>query len=130
MILSKSDSRYSAVRPSVAATAFIRSTSKPTILPLGSLNSFGAYGGLVPTISLPEDLMFSGTVLAISSTFAADGAAAVVDGPLPSVLLAHPDITSAPVAAKTAAMRHIFLPGTSCLFFLQLGLNGWPVTEH
>ena len=41
MILAKSASRYSAVRPSVAAIAFIRSTSKPTILPLSSLNSLG-----------------------------------------------------------------------------------------
>ena len=42
MILAKSASRYSGVSPSVAAIAFIRSTSNPTILPLGSLNSLGA----------------------------------------------------------------------------------------
>ena len=41
MILSKSASRYSAVKPRVAAIAFIKSTSKPTILPLESLNSLG-----------------------------------------------------------------------------------------
>ncbi len=42
MILAKSASRKSAVKPIVEAMAFIRSTSKPTILPLESLNSLGA----------------------------------------------------------------------------------------
>src|SRR2546428_5730624 len=53
----------------------------------------------------PRSTLFPYTTLfrslAISSTFAADGAAAVVDGPLPSVLLAHPVITRAPVAARS-----------------------------
>jgi hypothetical protein len=71
MILSKSASRYSAVRPSVEAMAFIRSTSKPTILPSGSLNSLGVNGMFTPTTSLPVDLMFSGTVFAMASTFSA-----------------------------------------------------------
>ena len=108
MILAKSASRYSAVRPRVAAIAFIRSTSKPTILPLGSLNSLGVYGMLTPTISLPLDLISSGTALAISSTFAAAAAAVSVAGPLGSPPLAQPDKAIAPLAANTAAMRHIF----------------------
>jgi hypothetical protein len=41
MIASKAVSRYSGASPSVLATAFIRSTSKPTIWPEVSLNSFG-----------------------------------------------------------------------------------------
>src|SRR3981189_3159869 len=44
MIFAKSASRKSAVRPSVDAIAFIRSTSKPTIFPLGSLHPLGAHG--------------------------------------------------------------------------------------
>ena len=108
MIFAKSASRYSACRPSVAAIAFIRSTSKPTILPLGSLNSLGVYGMLTPTISFPDDLMASGTVFAIASTFSALTAVVAVVGPLSSLLLEHPDSTRAPVAANTAAMRQNF----------------------
>src|ERR1700694_4125266 len=106
MILAKSASRYSAVRPSVAAIAFIRSTSNPTILPLGSLNSLGAYGTLTPTTSLPLDLMFSGTVAAMSGTFWADAAVVDFDDPEVSVLLAQPDSARAPDTATTAAIRH------------------------
>src|SRR5262245_37575833 len=95
MIFAKSASRNSAFRPSVAAIAFIRSTSKPTTLPLGSLNSFGAYGMFTPTISFPDDLMASGTVLAIASTFWALTAVVAVAGPPSSLLLEHPDSTSA-----------------------------------
>ena len=108
MIFAKSASRYSAFRPRVAAIAFIRSTSKPTILPLGSLNSLGVYGMLTPTISFPDDLMASGTVFAIASTFSAFTAVVAVVGPLSSLLLEHPDSARAPVAANTAAMRQNF----------------------
>src|SRR6185295_5144696 len=111
MIFAKSASRYSAVRPSVAAIAFMRSTSKPTILPLGSLNSFGVYGMLTPTISFPDDLMSSGTVLAIASTFSALGApeAALDDSLDPESLPAEqPETARVAVAANTAAIRHMF----------------------
>ena len=109
MIFAKSASRYSGVRPSVAATAFTRSTSKPTILPLGSLNSFGAYGMLTPTISFPDDLIASGTVFAISSTFSLAPEAALVDSLDPESLPAEqPETARAAVAANTAAMRHMF----------------------
>jgi hypothetical protein len=46
-------------------------------------------------------------VLAIASTFAADAAVIEVDDWELSVLLAHPDNARAPVAANTAAMRHM-----------------------
>src|SRR4051794_12598938 len=115
MIFAKSASRYSGVRPRVAAMAFIRSTSKPMILPPSSLNSLGAYGMFTPTINFPEDLMSSGTVLAIASTLLAFAAVVLLDGPALSVLEEHPVMTSAPVAAKTAAKRHIFPPDTSSL---------------
>jgi hypothetical protein len=108
MILAKSDSRYSAVRPRVPAIAFIKSTSKPTILPLGSLNSFGAYGMLTPTINFPDDLIASGTVFAISSTLSAAAVVLPVVVSLVLVPLAHPERMRAPVAANTAAMRHSF----------------------
>jgi hypothetical protein len=61
-----------------------------------------------PTISFPDDLMASGTVFAIASTFSALTAVVAVVGPLSSLLLEHPDRTRAPVAANTAAMRQIF----------------------
>ncbi len=65
---------------------------------------------LTPTISFPDDLMASGTVLAIASTFSAFTAEVAVVGPLLcSLLLEHPDSTSAPVAANTAAMRQNFI---------------------
>jgi hypothetical protein len=57
---------------------------------------------------LPLDLIFSGTVLAIESTFAADAPVVAVVGPLVSVLFAHPERARALVAANTAAMRHSF----------------------
>jgi hypothetical protein len=41
MIASKAASRYSGMSPSVRATAFIKSTSKPTMCPEASLNSAG-----------------------------------------------------------------------------------------
>src|SRR4029079_5402784 len=110
MILAKSASRYSGVRPRVAAPAFTRSTSKPTTLPLGSLNSFGAYGMLTPTINFPDDLIASGTVFAMASTFSALTAEVGVVGPLlSSLLLEHPESTRALVAANTAAMRQNFV---------------------
>ena len=123
MIFEKSDSRYSGVSPSVPATAFIRSTSNPTILPDSSLNSLGAYGMFTPTISLPEALMASGTVFAIASTLSA-GAAAVGDSspPLGSEL-EQPDSASAPDATMTAATRQNLVrswipPNTVSLYFL------------
>lgn len=92
------------------AIAFIRSTSKPTILPLSSLNSFGAYGMLTPMTSFPDDLMASGTVLAMASTFSAGAALVVEDFSLPeSEPLAHPDNARAPVATNTAANRQILV---------------------
>src|SRR5829696_4148497 len=109
MIFAKSASRYSASRPRVAATAFTRSTSKPTILPLGSLNSLGAYGMLTPTISFPDDLIASGTVFAIASTFSAVTDGAALDDSLdPESLPAEqPDTARVADAAKIAATRHI-----------------------
>ena len=66
---------------------------------------------LTPTTNLPDDLMASGTVLAISSTFSA-GAALDVELPPPlppeSPPLAQPDNVRAPVAANTATARQIF----------------------
>ena len=76
------------------------------ILPLESLNSFGVYGTLTPTTNLPDDLMFSGTVLAMSSTLAAAAAVVAVAGPAVSLFLVQPDKTSAPDTAMTAAPRH------------------------
>ena len=52
--------------------------------------------------------MASGTVFAIASTFWALTAVVAVVGPASSLLLEHPDNTSAPVAANTAAMRQNF----------------------
>jgi hypothetical protein len=72
-----------------------------------------------PTMSLPDDLMSSGTVLAISSTLLAFAAVVLVDGPALSVLDEHPETISAPLAATAAARRHIFPTDTSCLFFLR-----------
>jgi hypothetical protein len=64
---------------------------------------------LTPTISFPDDLMASGTVFAMASTFSALTAVVAVVGPLlSSLLLEHPDSTRAPVAANTAAMRQNF----------------------
>ena len=102
MILSNAASVYWALRPSTVATASMRSTSNPTILPLESLNSFGAYGTFTPTMSLPVDLILSGTSAAIASTLAT---AALDEPPLlappaaggvdVSVLLLHAVSTSA-----------------------------------
>jgi hypothetical protein len=64
---------------------------------------------LTPTISFPDDLMASGTVFAIASTFSALTAVVAVVGPLSWLLLEHPDSTRAPVAANTAAMRQNFI---------------------
>src|ERR1700754_523307 len=114
MILAKSASRYSAVSPRVDAIAFIRSTSKPMILPLGSLNSFGVYGTFTPTMSLPDDLMSSGTVFAMSSTLAAIAAVVSVVGPEVSVFLVQPDRIRALDTAITAAPRHQRDPPRRC----------------
>lgn len=59
-------------------------------------------------ISLPLDLIGSGSVLAIASTFSADAAVVWVAGPLLSVLVAQPDNANAPLAATTTAKRHTF----------------------
>src|SRR5690348_5431177 len=58
-----------------------------------------------PTMSLPEDLMASGTVLAMVSTLDAEAAVVVVDGAALSSFLAQPDRANAPVAANTTATR-------------------------
>ncbi|GAC1650329.1 MAG: hypothetical protein NVS4B6_25830 [Mycobacterium sp.] len=63
----------------------------------------------MPTISFPDDLMASGTVFAIASTFSAFTVEGAVVGPLDWLLLEQPDSRRAPVAANTAAMRHNFL---------------------
>jgi len=57
---------------------------------------------------LPDDLISSGTVFAISSTFSADPAPVAVVGSLVSVPLAQPESASALAAANTAAMRQNF----------------------
>jgi hypothetical protein len=59
-----------------------------------------------PTISLPLDLMASGTVLAMDSTLAAGAADELDAGELDSVFLVQPDSANAPLAATTTAMRH------------------------
>ena len=92
MMLSNFDSWNSAVSPSFLAIAVPRSTSKPMILPLASLNSFGSYVGSVPMASLPSDLTASGTCAASASSFctALGSAAPVADAdgwPPPSVVL-------------------------------------------
>ncbi len=63
-----------------------------------------------PMTSFPDDLMASGTVFAIASTFSA-GADAVGDPSplLDSVLFVQPERARAPVAANTAAMRQILV---------------------
>ena len=111
MILSNAASVYWALRPSTVATASMRSTSNPTIFPLESLNSFGAYGTFTPTISLPEDLILSGTRAAIESTLAT----AALDEPPPlapppaaggvevSVLLEHA-VSNRALTANDAVM--------------------------
>jgi hypothetical protein len=58
---------------------------------------------LTPTTNLPDDLMASGTVFAIESTLSADAAVVLLCGPELSVLLEHPDMVRAPIAANTAA---------------------------
>src|SRR6185437_15726674 len=68
MMVSKLDSRYDVVSPSSLATPSRKSTSQPMILPDGSLYSFGWYGTLMPTRSLPEDLIAAGSS-AIAASF-------------------------------------------------------------
>src|SRR4029079_16880571 len=79
-------------------------------VPVGSLNSFDKYGMLKPTINFPDDLMSSGTVFAIASTFSAvDPGAALDDSLDPESLPAEqPETARVAVAARTAAMRHMF----------------------
>ena len=107
MILSKSDSRYSAVSPSVAAMAFIRSTSKPMILPLSSLNSLGGVRRFTPTTSLPLDLMFSGTVVGDVVDLSAATAVVEVVGPGIGVLRA-PRQGQGPDCSEHHRERHTF----------------------
>jgi hypothetical protein len=52
--------------------------------------------------------MFSGTVAAIESTFAAATAVVEVVGPELSVFFVHPERAKAPIAAKITAKRHTF----------------------
>src|SRR5258708_39923894 len=108
MILVKVGCRYDGGRRMTVAVAVIRSTSKPTNLPSGSLNSLGVYGMFTPTTSLPVDLMFSGTVFAMVSTFSTVAADVGVVGAALSVLLVHPENARAPHAANTAPMRQVF----------------------
>src|SRR6476620_8670919 len=107
MILSKSASVYSGVTPSTLPTASTRSTSNPTILPLGSLNSLGEYGILTPTMILPDEAIFSGRVAAIASTLSTSTATvSPPDGdPPPSVLLAHPASSRALPPASAQMVR-------------------------
>jgi hypothetical protein len=65
---------------------------------------------LTPTMSFPDDLIASGTVFAIASTFSAAGAeSAFVDSLDPESLPAEqPETARVAVAANTAAMRHMF----------------------
>ena len=72
--------------------------------------------------------MSSGTVLAMSSTLAAAAAVVLVAGLALSVFFVQPDTISAPVAAKTAATRHIFPPDTSCLISLHRASLSGPST--
>src|SRR3954465_12600980 len=64
---------------------------------------------LTPTISFPDDLMSSGTVLAIESTFSALPAEVeLVDSlDLESPPAEQPETARVALAAITAAMRHI-----------------------
>ncbi len=61
-----------------------------------------------PTTNLPDFLMSSGTVAAISSTFCALAAVVAVDGPAPEslFLLLQPDNARAPAMPITPTTRH------------------------
>src|SRR5690349_8334869 len=63
-----------------------------------------------PTISFPDDLMSSGTVFAIESTFSAVAPEVELVDPLDPELLPaeQPETARVPATAATAAMRHIF----------------------
>src|SRR3954447_8544649 len=76
MMLSNVADCHSVVRPSFAATALNRSTSKPiTVLPSVSTYSLGAYVESVPMVSLPADLIAAGTLAASAASTAVDGVA-------------------------------------------------------
>jgi hypothetical protein len=64
---------------------------------------------LTPTISFPDDLIASGTVFAIVSTFSAVTPEVAVVDPLDpeSPPAEQPETARVAVAAKTVAMRHI-----------------------
>src|SRR3984957_13429065 len=120
MMLSNPDCRYSDVTPSTPATAFRRSTSKPMIVPLGSLYSLGLYVWSVPTINFPDCLMLSGNRFAIWSTLVGFTAVAHPLGPEPSVLLVQPHIASAAEMTTAPGIinpRDVLIPS----FFLPSG---------
>src|SRR6266511_3886366 len=104
MILPNVADCHSVVRPSLAATALNRSTSKPiTVLPSVSRNSLGAYVESVPTISFPAALMSAGTFAASALSTDDDAAGAVAPVPEPpfdSPPQAAIDAVSAATTAK------------------------------
>src|SRR4051812_25614645 len=96
MMLSNVADCHWVVRPSFAATALNRSTSKPmTVLPSASRNSLGAYDESVPMLSLPPALMSAGTFAARALSTVALAAG---DAPEPEPVPVSPD--SEPQAAS------------------------------
>src|SRR5262245_8880224 len=80
---------HSVLRPSLAATALNRSTSKPwTVLSSEARNSLGAYVESVPIMIFPADLMDAGTFAASFESTLTDG---VADALAPVVPLPHAD---------------------------------------
>ena len=107
MMLSKVEPVYSGFRPSFLLTASKRSMSKPTILSLSSRNSFGAYVGSVPTLSVPRLAISAGTSLASVSSFSTDALEeADPEEPSESVLFAHAErLAALRAAAATRPQR-------------------------
>src|SRR5262249_6005740 len=68
MMLSNLDAGKSADNPSFLPMGVPRSTSKPMMVPLVSLNSFGAYVGSVPMAIFPSAETEAGTLLASASS--------------------------------------------------------------
>src|SRR6266498_405311 len=93
------------VRPSLAATALNRSTSKPmTVLPSVSRNSLGASVESVPMSSLPSALAAAGTFAA--SAWSTPEALVVAVLPAPLLLLPHAATTKVKPRPR-ASSRHL-----------------------
>src|SRR3954452_22774155 len=87
MMLSNVADCHCVVRPSLAATALNRSTSKPwTVLPSEARNSLGAYVESVPMVIFPADLIDAGTLAASAESTLTEGVSDALVPVLPEPL--------------------------------------------